>query len=234
MTNRRMLLASLVLLSAYVIAGVIIPTPYVSSASSLLLLVCGTFVSARYTPVAYNVLFNNDRSSGVGEEGSHKAVYGIALIANGSVYVGLFGLLWVAMDQPATWLATWYSGLGRAIMGAGFWLLFISPDASRPQAGLPRTIWLIVIMAAALLLAFLLGQRVGSSELQTGWQGARSVVACPAGFDVIGSQNKVYHVPSSPYRPMVQVPRRCFISVAEAKRAGFRAPKTAHVVEARL
>lgn len=228
LTNNQLLLGTLVAVSLYFVAGLIVPNPYVSSATSLMLLICGGLVLYRYIPITYDIVVHGRKSTEPGEERSHLAVYGTALLAAGSCYVGLFGLLWIYFDQPGHWLGTAYSGFGRAMMACGFWLMYVSPDTAKAERGIPQKLWFVVIMAFALIMAFLLGTQVKapeSAEIFKGSFGRIDLPQCPKDRQIwAATGSNIYHDLNSPYRGLVH-PDRCFATPQEAEIAGYRAPK---------
>jgi len=161
--------ASVFATAAFWLLGAVLPKPMLSSAASLLILLCGGFVLFRYAPAAYQILFEGRRSERPGEEGSHYAIYGITLLAAGAVYQGLFGLFWIYMEQPQEILGGALSSAGRAMMALGFWLMFISPAESGPKPRLPNTIWLVVLIFLAIVLAFFLGTQIGDKSKSSSW-----------------------------------------------------------------
>jgi len=158
--KNQLLLSTLVTLVTYCVAGVLLPLPYLSSTTSLLLLLCGGFVLYRYVPFAWTILLRKDNADDPSELGGHYAVYGTTLLALGSCYVGIFGLLWVWFEQPADWLGTPLSGFGRAVMASGFFLMFVSPDVAIKKRPVLNPIWTILLVALALLAAFALGSQL--------------------------------------------------------------------------
>lgn len=228
MINNKLLFWSVLSVCVYWIIGLITPKPFMSSVTSLMLLLFSAFMLWRYSPAAYDVLFHQKRDKLKGGEGSHLGVYGAALIAAGSCYVGIFGLLWVLYGQPESWLGTVYSGFGRAVAAAGFLLMAFSPTVTekivRP-ANVAVIAFLIIIIAIA---SFFAGTRVKQPEQAVYWKSISGILAnrpvCAQDQPVWGSQNGVYHVENSPHRNMV-APRHCFASTDEAEENGFRAPK---------
>jgi len=227
--NNRLLLGSLLALLAYWTTGYLTPAPWLSSFASLGLLVFSAFSAWRYGMPAFEIVVLGRRSGEEGAEGSHLAIYGTALIALGSFYIGTFGLLWVYFDQPAHWLGTPASGFGRALAAAGFLMLYSSPDVTRTGIRLPNVIMLTVIALAAMLLAFFLGTQVrddeaGSAEHIRFMQrhGDDRPMCSPAKPIWVSSHGHAYHTPDSPYRALV-VPVRCYPSEAAAQAAGYAA-----------
>lgn len=160
MRNNYLFIGTVTAIVLYWLLGIFIPQPYLSSTSSFALLFFGAAVFLRYAPVAWEVLFNNKRMEGEGQDGSHLAVLGTAMLAAGSVYVGIFGLAWVLSGQPSHWLGTPISGFGRALMAGGFWLMYASPEVVRRDIRVPGLTWLIVIISASVLTGLVLGYQL--------------------------------------------------------------------------
>lgn len=215
MTENKILFWSLVFASVYWITGVMWPS-YHSTISSAALLVFGAVALSRYGPEAWKIVVQRHRLP-KHEGGAHLAAYGVALLSAGSVYVGLFGVLWVWNGQPDNWLATPISGFGRFMMAAGFCLLFFSPDMEKQRLKLPSQIWLIVAGIVALLLAFALGLKLGGQEERS----ALIVHTCPVEMTIKGSRNGVYHSPGDKYYDRTN-PVACFRSRQTATLFGYR------------
>lgn len=159
MRNRQLLYGTLGSIAIYWISGLFIPNPYLSSAASFAILLFGFITFLKYAPASWDVLFHDKKLNNSGD-GSHLAVMGITLLAAGSVYSGLFGLLWVFAGQPSYWLGTPFSGFGRAVAAGGFWLMYASPDVIRKDMRVPGLAWLIVIVAASVLTGIFLGSQL--------------------------------------------------------------------------
>lgn len=160
MVNNHILTGTLAAVAIYWFAGFFVPDPYISSTASFALLTFGTIVLLRYAPVAWQVVFHGRRLYDDGKDGSHLAVLGTTLLAAGSVYVGVFSLLWVIAGQPDYWLGTPTSGFGRAMMAGGFWLMYASPDVVRRDMRVPGLAWLTVIVLASVLTGIFLGSQL--------------------------------------------------------------------------
>lgn len=234
MKNNPLLLWTIVAIVVYWMVGLATPNPVISSASSALLLVASSIMFFRYAPTAWDILFHQKRDGGEGGEGSHLGVYGATLIAAGSSYVGMFGLLWVIADQPQTWLGTAYSGFGRAVAAIGFVLMAFSPNVSSRTVRPVNLIMVALVLIAVAVASFFVGTRAAMPEPAPWWSNIKGRLAdrppCPPDRPVWGSSNKVYHVDDSPYRSMV-IPDRCFSDIAEAESKGYRAPKQTKVAE---
>lgn len=115
------------------------------------------------------------------------------------------------------------SGAGRYLMAWGFWLMLINPDIRIETIRLPLRAFWIVIIAAMILAAFLLGARVAPEEHR--WllpiSRAMTGAVCPGDRPVWGTLNGFYHTEESPFRDQI-IPRRCFTTEIEAFRAGFQ------------
>lgn len=211
----------------YWIVGFASPNPFISSASSLFLLVSSAIMFLRYFPTAYDVLIHQQRDTGQGGEGSHVGVYGATLIAAGSCYVGLFGFLWVLAGQPQEWLGTAYSGYGRAVSGAGFVLMAFSPTIAS-GAFRPANILMIIMLIVGIAVASFFVGRITQPEQATYWLSIKGRLVnrpvCPEDEPVFGTDRRIYHTLESPYRGMV-IPSWCFSNPEEAETKGFRAPK---------
>lgn len=154
MQNNNLLIISAVSVLIYCIACLVVPNAFLSSATSLALIVFGAITMLRYAPVAYDIVIHGTRLNDVGKEGSHLAVFGTALLAAGAVCVGLFDLL------PRDWGSAAISGFGKAIMAAGFWLMYASPEVVKRDMRVPGLTWLAIIVTASVLTGIFLGSQL--------------------------------------------------------------------------
>lgn len=160
--KKPLLLASIVFVTVYWLVGAFAANPYVSSASSLALLLAGVLTLARYAETAYQILFLDLRNHDVGSEGSHLAIYGATLLAAGAVYNGMFGLLWIYFGQPPEWSGTATSSFGKTLMVVGFWLLYVGPE---PPSSSPRSysaMWIFTIVSVAVLIGIIAGMNLAA------------------------------------------------------------------------
>ena len=224
-----LLVASMVGVAAYWIGAPFISNPYLSILCSMLLMIGATLVLIQYAPDAYRVVVKRWRSNDPGGrgQGSHLAIFGIFIIAFGSVFAGVYALWWAASGQPGSWIGSAAANFGRACHAIGFVLMQVSPNVTRTGIRFTRS-WIVIAIGATILIliGFWIGVSVRIVEASTSersWAPFHSNGAmCPIG-SVWGSSNRIYHTVDSPYRRLV-IPRRCFINEAQARREGFRAP----------
>ena len=195
--HNRMLMWSVIALVAYWTVGLsIMPGALVSSTMSLLLLIFGSVVFARYVTEAVPLLLRRNLAGMKTDDlGGNLSIYGVTLLSFGSCYVGLFGLLWMYFGQPVSWLGSVYSGFGRGVMAAGFAMLFFSPDVARQGFRVPIKAWVLAAALAALVAAFALGVRVGKDETRIGvWEMTQCRLAgiCSAKADTDRLQRLAY------------------------------------------
>lgn len=160
--RKPLLLSSIIFLALYWAIGAVAANPYVSSASSLALLLAGVLTLGRYAQTTYQILFLDLRNNETGSEGSHLAIYGATLLAAGASYNGLFGLLWVYFGQPEDWTGTATSSFGKALMVVGFWLLYVGPE---PPSVSPRAfsaMWIFTAVAVAVLIGIVAGMNLAA------------------------------------------------------------------------
>ncbi len=143
----------IVLLLLYVMMGVTVPNPYVSSAMSLLSLMAGVAMFSRYAETSYEILFKGERSSG----GGHLAVLGASIQSAGVIYSGLFSLIWIYYGQPPEWTGTAVSSFGRGLVAVGFWMMTVSVDDPTVPSKYPSGFWRMVFIACAIVVAFVAG-----------------------------------------------------------------------------
>lgn len=159
-----LLVWSIAFIVAYWTIGSFVPGVYVSGAMSLLMLSAGAITLARYGPPAWKVVVHRERNTLA--DGAHLAAYGVALIAAGSVYTGLFSLAWLSQGTPESWTSTVYSSFGRGLMASGYFMLWLSPDISKNGFKLPSRWWLFVLIASVTVVVFLLGYLFGVQQTE--------------------------------------------------------------------
>lgn len=224
-----LLVASMVGVAAYWITAPLVSNPYLSVFCSMLLMIGATLALIQYAPDAYRVVFKRWRSNDPGGRGrgSHLAIYGIFIIAFGSVFSGTYALWWATSGQPGSWIGSAAANFGRACHAIGFAMMQVSPNVTRTGVHFTRS-WIAIAIGATILIliGFWIGVSVRIVEASDSMQPWRPFYSgramCPA--DAIwGSANRIYHTKASPYRDLV-IPRWCFINEAQARREGFRAP----------
>lgn len=224
--DNQLLFGSLVAFLLYWTLGAILPNPIISTTVSFLLLLGGGFASWKYVPPAFEIVALNRRVEEVQNERDYYPVYGSALLAMGSLYSGIFGLVWAIMwfvtgDQP-DWTGTAISSFGRAMMAGGFLFLFLGPSESKQGIRLPNLAWLAVIIFLCMIASFVVGLRIGSPDAN--WEflkihGQQRPYCAPSKPFWVSSKGKI-HGPLSQYRGSV-IPKACFSSEQEAIKAGY-------------
>lgn len=223
--DNRLLVNSMLGVVGYWILGMVTPDPYVASVASLVLILSGGLLVYRYSRATYAIVVEGDRGEDAADRGSHLAVYGAWLMAVGAFYSGMFALVWVFAGQPAEWTGTAVSSFGRALMAAGFVLMYLTPDAMRGPIRAPNALLLLVMFLVAVAGAFVAGANFRSPDTAlvsrfVQFHGSDRPI-CPDDRPVWGSTKGIYHSPQSIYRDMI-IPVRCFKTVDEAVAAGYR------------
>ena len=220
--NNSLLLILLGFMAIYWLFGWYIPNILLSGTVSIFSVLIGIAVTYRYSRGVYSVLVRGVRSQG--EDNAHLGALGIPAVAAGVVYGGLYNLVWNYMGTPPEWIGTPMSNFGRVLMAVGFVGLFFSPDAARHRITLSSAAWAISILLTAVIVAFLMGARVGSEvqPIRRFLYGVNHPV-CPIDQPIMGTVGRIYHTLDSPYRSLSK-PRVCFATEGDARRAGFRPP----------
>lgn len=228
--GNQLLFGTIVAFMVYWTLGAILPNPIISTTVSFLLLLGGGFASWKYVPPAFEIVALNRRVDEVQNERDYYPVYGSALLAIGSVYSGLFGLVWASTwmmtgIQP-DWSGTALSSFGRALMAGGFLFLFLGPSESKQGIRLPNLAWLLVVVFLCMAASFVVGLRIGSPDDRSTWQffkvHGESRILCPHDKPYWISSSGKIHGPYSRWRSTV-IPRQCFQSQSDAMKAGFTA-----------
>ena len=127
-----------------------------------------------------------------------------------------FPNFWLFSDDMLIRIAVW-------CLGGGLLLLFFAPDVGGEK--LPSKSYVTLGIGIA-LGSFMMGFSVAMGITQTNIVpavGETDSPICPENRQILGSSSKVFHTLDSPYRSMVK-PEKCFKSVDEAKRKGYRPP----------
>lgn len=218
--DNRLLIIILAVLGAYWTVGWYLPGLILSTTMAVFAVLAGLAIIIRYFQGVYGVLIRGDRSAT--EDGAHLAAVGIPAIAAAIVYGGLYTLAWNIAGQPDSWLNTPASGFSRLLLVGGCVALYLTPDVQRRRLSLPSVIWLILIMASAVLTAFMLGAYVGTDQLNDRLRvRPTDYPLCPEERPVwVAGNSEYFHMEDSPWRARV-IPRRCFTSPEEALQAGY-------------
>lgn len=212
MTNNPLLVRSLAVLAGYWLFGWLIPGQMLSTIVSGLLLLFGGVTMGRYARDTWRVVVEGKRGE---SDGSHLAIFGVFLLAVGSVYSGVFSLTWLWMGQPLDWLSTAFSRFGSFSMACGFVLMFFSPEVTRRGIRLLPNWWLVLIAALVCACMFYFGMRYANHEDEI------LLPTCPSQTPIKVSATGIYHMPGG-RSYMRTTPRACFATADEAVSRGFR------------
>jgi len=156
--GNHLLSISLALVTIYWMLASVIPNPHVSRAASLMVTISATAMTGRYLRDVYRILFERLRSDAEGGENAHLAVYGAFLVSLGTMWWGIYRLIFAYYGSPVSWLGNSFSGFGPAVVACGFILLFYSPDSIGPGIMVRTWFWQVTALIIALMAAFLLCQ----------------------------------------------------------------------------
>lgn len=148
--TNRLLSWALGLFVAYFAIGMLTDPLWYSVVISAFLLVGGVFVAARSVPEAIDLVRKDEVGPG------ELAVIALALISTGAVWSGAFNMVYTWYGRPESWIGP-ISSFGRALVAAGFIVLFLSPDATKQGIRWPR--WYVLLAAACVIavVSFLIG-----------------------------------------------------------------------------
>lgn len=157
LSTHRMVSWALGLFAAYWSFGFLSDPLWYSVVVSACLFVGGIMVSARAIPDALTVIKKDQVGPG------ELAVIALALIATGAVWSGAFAIAYAHYGRPVTWVGP-ISAFGRAMIALGFFVLFLSPEATRQGIKWPR--WYILLTAGIIIavIAFLMGYTFGDAD----------------------------------------------------------------------
>jgi len=157
LSSNRLLSWALFLFSAYWLFGFLSDHMWYSVVVSSCLFVGGIFVSARAIPEALGIIKKDEIGPG------NLAVIALALMSAGAVWTGAFNILYSYWGRPLHWIGP-ISSFGRAMIAAGFFTVFLSPEATRDGVRWPR--WYILLAAGAVIavVSFLIGYTVSMGD----------------------------------------------------------------------
>lgn len=157
LTTHRLLSWALSLFVAYFAVGFLVDPLWYSVVISAFLLVGGVFVAARSVPEAIDLIRKDEVGPG------ELAVIALALISTGAVWSGAFNMIYAWYDRPEHWIGS-VSSFGRAMIAVGFYVLFLSPDATDQGIRWPK--WYLLLAAAIVIavVSFLIGFTFGAPD----------------------------------------------------------------------
>ncbi|CAM5659346.1 hypothetical protein MAUB1S_11484 [Mycolicibacterium aubagnense] len=148
------------LLATYWAVGVLVDSLWYSVVVSACLLVGGAMVAARAVPDAVSIIRRDDIGPG------ELAVIALALLSVGAVWSGAFNMIYAYHGRPMSWIGA-TSSFGRAMIAVGFFMFFLSPEATRQGVKWPR--WYILLAAAIFIaaVAFIIGYTIRDADGQS-------------------------------------------------------------------
>lgn len=212
-------------LAAYWIIGLTAPAVWFQGGIAGAQFLLSLLVLWKWGPSALHFVTEREEQK---VEGDLLSLVGIATLALGAAWSGIFVGSWLLFNSPDHWLATPYSAFGRGLSIAGFFLLYRGASVKREV--LRPVNWAVILplllaVGVALFWAGAKWQKERGPDLHLSLSELRP--RCSADRPVLGNINsrglRIYHTLASPYRRMVQ-PDQCFATEEEAIAAGFRAP----------
>lgn len=157
LSTNRLLTWAVGLFAAYWAAGFVSDPLWFSVVVSACFFVGGLVVSVRAVPDAIGIIKRD--ALGPGE----LAVIAIALLSLGAVWTGAFNMFYYHYGRPVSWIGP-ISSFGRAMIGTGFFILFLSPDATRQGIRWPR--WYMLLAAGMIIavVSFLIGYTMSRGD----------------------------------------------------------------------
>lgn len=148
----------------------------------------------------------------------------VAVFASVAVLLGqrIWGILLRVMDRPDWLVNSPVTILVPWMLSWAISLALIAPDVDLDHDDTRSGLWKsVALLVGGALVGFIIASSYGSRSEQSAIQSVRmaNIPGCGAG-QIIGTGNKTYHTAESRYRYLV-VPRKCFDSEDEAKRAGY-------------
>jgi hypothetical protein len=214
---------SVAFLAAYWIVGLTSPPVWFQGGIAAGQFIIASMVLYRWGPSALHFVTEREQQE---VEGDLLSLVGIATLALGAVWSGVFVGAWLAFGSPDHWLATPYSAFGRGLSIAGFFLLHRGASVQREVLRPVNWAILLPIVAALGIGLFFAGakwQKSKGPDLHLSLSEFRP--RCPPDRAVLGNVNsrgvRLYHTQASPYRFQVQ-PEQCFASEGEARANGYR------------
>lgn len=157
LSTNRLLTWAVGLFAAYWAIGFVSDHLWYSVVVSACLFVGGVMVAARAVPDAIQIIRRD--ALGPGE----LAVIALALLSVGAVWSGAGNMIYAYNGRPQSWIGPLLA-FGRAMMAVGFFMFFLSPDATRQGVKWPR--WYVLIGAGLVIavISFLIGYTVSSGD----------------------------------------------------------------------
>lgn len=146
-------------ISAIVAYWVLFPLfqkPSGANAVSILSICAGIFLFVQYMEATGRILFKQERREG------YVAIISASFVALGVIVSGLYVLLWNRMGQPTDWISSATSSFGRALMTGGLFGMGFAHQITRIGGDYPQGFWRAVLIAFAIIVAFVAGANYAS------------------------------------------------------------------------
>lgn len=131
----------------------------------------------------------------------------------------VWGVTLRVMGRPDWLVDSFVTILVPWLLSWSILLALIAPDVDIEHEDARSGIWKsAALLIGGALAGFVIAASFGNSEVKIAMV-VGNIPSCATG-SVIGTGNKTYHTAESRYRYLV-VPRRCFASEVDAKRAGY-------------
>lgn len=140
------------LVALYWIVFPLAPKPKGSDAIAIGAVCAGIFLVWQYSETFFDILFRYERRLG------WVAILGATGVGIGMVMNGIYRLVWNRYGQPQEWVASATSTFGLAILVASVFCLGFSHTLTRVGGNYPRGFWHSLLVALAIILAFVAGQ----------------------------------------------------------------------------
>lgn len=210
-------------LAAYWIVGLTAPPIWFQGCIAAAQFLLAILVLRKWGPSAFHFVTEREDQQ---VDGDLLSLVGIATLALGAVWSGVFVGAWLAFGSPDHWLSTPYSAFGRGLSIAGFFLLYrgagVHPSSLRPVNWF-ILVPLLVALGVGLFFAGAKWQKNKGPDLHLSLSEFRP--RCSSDRAILGNVNsrgaRLYHTQASPYRFQVQ-PEQCFATEEEARDAGYR------------
>lgn len=143
----------IVLLTAlYWLVFPLAPKPKGSDAIAIGAVCAGIFLVWQYSDTFFEILFKHERRLG------WVAILCVTGVGVGMITSGIYRLLWNRYGQPQEWVSSATATFGLAILMVSAFGLGFSHTLTKVDGNYPRGFWHSLLVALAIILAFVAGQ----------------------------------------------------------------------------